>query len=185
MRYHCQRRTGASMLEALIYVSLSAVLVSLTAQWFHVVFQVASHNKLRQRQHVSLKRLSSDLRTDAISASSLSLKSPKQLSLITTARENVIYRISPGQVDRIVGDSGNPARQNSYRDLDDLRLEFVDDDGDSAGVFKNVLLNVYRPVRQKKPKAAALRPVAVENGTETRLVQVRCCPILVVQKVAE
>ncbi len=171
------------MLEALIYVSLSAVLVSLTAQWFHVVFQVASRNKICQRQHVALKRLSSDLRNDVISAEDVSLTPPKQLSLVADGKEKIIYRISRGQVDRIVGDVKQPARQDVYRDLDDLRLEFVDGDSEDRSSF--VFLNVYRPVEQKKLKDAAPQSAAEKNVTERPLLQVRCRPVPVTQETVE
>lgn len=157
-----------------MYVSLSAVLVSLTAQWFHVVFQVASRNKIRQRQHVSLKRLSSDLRTDLISASDFSLTPPQQLSLNVEGKEEIIYRISQGQVDRIVGDAQKPARQDVYRDLDDLRLEFVD--GNLTDTSKIAFLNVYRPAKRKKLDGAAPQSVAEKSLMERPLLQVRCRP---------
>ena len=180
---HYRQRQGASMLEALIYVSLSAVLVSLTAQWFHVVFQVASRNKIRQRQHISLKQLASDLRTDVTSATGLSLTSPKQISLVTTGEEKIVYRVGNGEVDRVVGGFDEPTRQDVYRDLDDLRLEFVGDDSTDAAKF--ISLNVYRPVKQKKLKGTPQQSVSEGNVTERHLLQVRCCPIPAVQEAAE
>ena len=171
------------MLEALIYVSLSAVLVSLTAQWFHVVFQVASQNKIRQRQHVSLKQLAFDLRNDVTLATGLSLTLPKQVALVTTGKEEIVYRIGNGQVDRVVGSFEEPIRQNVYRDFDDLRLEFVGEDSTDAAKF--VFLNVYRPVKQKKLKDAPLQSVRERNVTERRLLQVRCCPLSAVQEAVE
>lgn len=173
------RRQGFSMLEAIIYLSLSAVLVSLTAQWFHVVFQVASENKVRQQQHASLKRLASDFRADVVSAADVSFRSSQQLSLGGVADEEVVYRISAGRVDRIVGDAKQPTRQEAYRDLEDLRLEFVNDD--SASSPKYVSLNVFRRIKQKKLEQKKLeqdgqQQPAEKSGLEKRLLQIRCGP---------
>lgn len=174
MKFYRHRRQGFSMLEAIVYVSLSAVLVSLTAQWFHVVFQVASSNNIRQRQHASLKRLASDFRTDVISATSVSLSSSQQLALVGVADEEVVYRISGGQVDRIVGDAKQPTRQEVYRDLEDLRIEFVEDDSVSSSRY--VSLNVFRPAKQKKLEQSGQQRPAEKSEIEKRLLQIRCGP---------
>lgn len=174
MKPHRCRRQGISMLETVIYVSLSAVLISVTAQWFHVVFQVASGNKIRQQQHASLKRLSSDFRADVISATGVSVVSPQQINLIGVAEEETVYRISGGQVDRIVGDAKQPLRQEVYRDLEDLRLEFVNDDSTSGAEF--VALNVYRPVKQMELEKSNQQPPANRSVFVKRLLQVRCGP---------
>jgi len=173
MKLH-RRRQGISMLETVIYVSLSAVLISVTAQWFHVVFQVASRNKNRQQQHASLKRLSSDFRADVISATGVSIISPQQITLVGVAKDETVYQISGGQVDRIVGDAKQPSRQEVYRDLEDLRLEFVDDASKSAAEF--VSLNVYRPVKQKKLEKSNQQLSVDKSLFEKRLLQIRCGP---------
>jgi len=171
--YSCRRR-GVSMLESLIYLSLSVVLITLTAQWFHVVFQVASRNNVRQRQHISLKRLASDFRHDIISATDVALTSPEILTLVNAAGEEVVYEISDKKVGKLVGDVNQPTRQEAYPDLEDLRLEFVS--GESASSKKWFALNVFRPVRQKRLEKTDLQPRAEESGFEKRLLQVRCGP---------
>lgn len=183
MKLHRRRRQGISMLETVIYVSLSAVLISVTAQWFHVVFQVASQNKTRQQQHASLKRLSSDFRTDVTSATSVSIISPQQIALVGVTEEETVYRISGGQVDRIVGDVKQPSRQEVYRDLEDLRLEFVKDDSKSVADF--VSLNVYRPAKQMKLEKSNQQPSADRSLFEKRLLQVRCGPRLSTREVVQ
>jgi len=182
MKFH-RRRQGISMLETVIYVSLSAALISVTAQWFHVVFQVASQNKNRQQQHASLKRLSADFRADVNSSTGVSIISPQQIALVGVSEEETVYRISGGQVDRIVGDAKQPSRQEVYRDLEDLRLEFVDDASKSAAEF--VSLNVYRPVKQKKLEKSNQQLSVDKSLFEKRLLQIRCGPRPPAQEVVQ
>ena len=175
MRIASNRRQGTSMLEAMVYVSLSAVLATLTAQWFHVVFQVASKNKLLQRQHCSLKRLAEDLRTDVVAATDVNLTG-KRAALTCGAGEEIvyeiIYEIQGGNVKKIVGDPKQPSRQEIYLDLDDLRIEFVKGASPSS-----VVMNVFRPApalgredSQSKPQSGSVQ--------ERALLQVKCRPIV-------
>ena len=176
MRIKHNRRQGVSMLETVIYVSLSAVLVTLTAQWFHVVFQVASKNKLGQRQHASLKRLAEDFRTDVVSAAEVDLKGEqRQVTLTSALRGKIVYRIEDGWVKKFVGDPKKPAQQETYPDLDDLRIEFSQDEGGELGA---VTMNIFRPSNQFKleKKSNAQKEIAPKEK-ETALLQVRCAPI--------
>ena len=179
MKFYQRRRAGTAMLETIVYVSLSGVLIVLTAQWFHVIFQVASQNKLRQRQHISLKRLVSDFRADVVSATELSVESPRQLSLVNTAGEEIVYRISKERVDRTVGDSRQPTRQEAYRDLDRLKIEWINEE--SGALPGWVAMNVYRTEQQKKPQLSAEKqnlqtPSAKPTGFKKPILQVRCGP---------
>lgn len=130
------------MLETMVYISLSAVLITLTAQWFHVVLQSASKQKQRQRQHVSLKQLAWDFRDDVYESADIALENNgTQISLTSTGGEKTFYLVSDRLVRRWVGQQASPSRQQVYRNLGDLRIEFEPD-----GLPDRIAMNIYRPV---------------------------------------
>lgn len=142
MNIYATRRRGFSLLETMVYVSLSAVLVTLTAQWFHVLLQSAAKNRQRQHQHVSLKQLAWDFRDDVYRSTNLQLNDDgTRLTLTDIGGETIHYRISDRHVRRWVGLEQTPSRQQVYRNLRDLRIEF-----ESIGLPDGVTINVFRPV---------------------------------------
>jgi len=173
MRCIQRRRQGTSLLEILVYISLTAVLVAMTAQWFHAVFQVASRSKIQQRQHAALKRLVSDFRRDVVSSTDVLVESPQLLVLTNVSNQQIVYRIDEGRVASVVGDSKQPTRQEVYPDLGNLRLEFVAAQSDVLPQW--VSLNVFRSSHRMKFEQSK-RPPAKFSAFEKRLLQVRCGP---------
>lgn len=174
MKLYRSRRQGLSMLETVVYVSLSAVLISLTAQWFHVVFKIASKNKLRQRQHAALKRLAEDFRIDVVAATDVELQD-QQAVLTEADGEQTVYLIESGQVKKMVGDPKKPSRQEVYPDLDDLRIEFVQET-----VPRSVSMNVFRRADQRKLEIAESQKPSdsqPDAKQDKALLQIRCAPI--------
>lgn len=153
------------MLEMVVYVSLSGFVIALTAQWFHAVFQVASKNKALVRQHSSLKRLASDFRTDVVKGTNVVIQSSRQVTVLDSSGETIVYHIGEGKIDRTVKQANLRLRSESYRDLSGLRLAFAEEIpivGDGAESGDGVTLTVLQP--------AGKESVAVEK----KIMQVRC-----------
>ena len=178
MKIQHNRRQGISMLETVIYVSLSAVLITLTAQWFHVVFKVASKNKLRQRQHASLKRLADDFRADVVSATGVKVEAQQRQATLTSANgEEIVYEVKGASVKKCVGDPKKPTRREVYPNLGDLKIEFVQDAAIERGKLpRSISMNVFRiPKQLTLEKAKAQKQTVI--GREKALLQVRCAPV--------
>ena len=73
-RKQLNRRTGFTLLELLIVLSVSSFLLVIAGAWINKTVQFTAKTNRIQRQHVALQRLASDLRNDIRSAIGMRLE---------------------------------------------------------------------------------------------------------------
>ena len=176
MKRFSNRRRGITLVEAIVYISLSSVLITLTGQWFHVLLRTASKNKQRQRQHITLKQLAWEFRNDVWAAKEFSLNdSETALSLTDAAGKKIAYRIGDGQIQKTVGDEKSPTQQETWRDLEDLKIEF-----EITDETKQVSLNLYRENRLPSSQSPASKTATTANKDDVNskpILQIRSRPV--------
>lgn len=73
-------RLGFTLIEVLVLISVSSILLTVVALWLHKLLLFSSTLMERQRDHINLNRLATELRQDVMFAKSWSFPNPKEPS---------------------------------------------------------------------------------------------------------
>ena len=97
-RTQSKNRSGYSLLELIMVISVSGVLLAVSATWMHQSLAFSATINLRQRQHQNLTRLAGDLRDDVRLSIGMSSPDEKQLELEMPGDILIRYVISPSAI---------------------------------------------------------------------------------------
>jgi hypothetical protein len=111
--YLRRSRQGLSILELLLLITVSSMLMSIVGIWLHKLLLFASLQLDRQRDHMNIQRLASELRQDVQMAESWSFTQPNELELMLSDNTRIVYRLKPqpdgNQIETIYPAAAQPA----------------------------------------------------------------------------
>ena len=102
-------RSGFTLIECLVFITVSGVLLALATQLIHTAFSLSQSASAWQHQSLVLSRLSRDLRDDQrlaetaelISATQLRLQLPEQRTVVWQLLEDHVIRRTEGTADAV------------------------------------------------------------------------------------
>jgi type II secretory pathway pseudopilin PulG len=179
-----RRRSGFTLLEVIVLISVSSLLMTIVGIWLHKLLLFSNTMLERQRDHVGLQRMSAEMRLDVQLARSWSFISPDELELVMVDDSIIRYRlVSEPDVTKLevlyplasktTEDSTKPGqavqRRETYRFTPNWKLTW-----DKAGFPEELTLAVYRLPMLAHPltpapsttSSPAAKPTPVEQPTD-------------------
>lgn len=92
------RRTGFTLVEMMLVISVTGMLIVLTTFWLHETMKFSSRMKRHQQQHRQLTRLARSLRADVQNGQSMTVVNDTRLIVIQPGGRKITYEISGSKI---------------------------------------------------------------------------------------
>ncbi|MEZ6088592.1 MAG: hypothetical protein R3C05_11305 [Pirellulaceae bacterium] len=150
-------RSGVSMLEIIVVVSVTATLMTLCVSWIHQSMKFASKMRDRQHAHQSLLRLSRELRDDVNLGKTLSMKDGQSLQIANSDSETIVYTIE-----------GSVVLKTVFREREATKSERFELIPGSVAIWRSDAMpdTVSLTVRQPSPLQTTHRSATDETPTD-------------------
>ncbi len=112
-------RSGLTLIEMLVVMSVSAVLLSMVGVWTFKLLQFSNHIRQKQDDMYGMNRLAADFRSDVRMANQISIVDQNEIALQYPGDQQITYRLlnddfsSVIQVQQMIGD--RIVRREEYR----------------------------------------------------------------------
>lgn len=123
---------GYLMLDLIIVMTLTVVILSITSVWLYKTIRYTAEVSQRDSHARNISRISRQLRTDARSASSISVESDK-LTITTRSETSIQYEIGEHSIHRKES-GGEKVHHDGFTFVDNSKLVWTEEEADSASL---------------------------------------------------
>jgi prepilin-type N-terminal cleavage/methylation domain-containing protein len=151
-------RRGATLIELSVVISVSSVLLAVSAGWIHQSMKFGSVVRSRQNLHHRLLRLGSQLREDVQQGEALDLFDESKLVIRMNNKLTATFVLLPERVTRIVSEGEQVISQESYS---------LDPTGEASWDASGLPTTIALTVRRGSGLSQSVRP-KLESIGDTR-----------------
>lgn len=171
-----RQRSGISLFELMVVISISTVLLGMTATWIHQTMKFSARIKKRQNDDHQLFQLASRFREHAYSADSAKIENAGELTL-SSGKTRWVYQIVDSQINETEYSDGDVVRRQRYELANDLTPIW-----NATELPHRIGLTVYRQSphstinnsAESPPEISSPVPQAIESGAQPVVLHMLC-----------